>query len=383
MARRCPGGPARLVSRTGRRCGGIVDVLDRRTRSPVGGCPHVGPPGARHAVLPPLPRRSRVLSGTARSSTSATAGTTLGASIPSSPSVTGVRTPGSTGRAPTGDRQGHRSGRRGARHQCGRPSRQRCRPGLRRRFSEATFSALRSSSPASRKCTSARPAWCRAPSSSQTRRSDAGTSRTSQWTVDPGGYELVVAAGRRRPRDRDGHDPERMTEIRRLVTRMDLDQKIGQIQGVVPMDLVDFAKLDVHARAVPDCRRDSRTSSTAFPLVRPHGVGHLSLRVAARPGPRTASEHTRPVPGDRTRTESVRYRRRSSTPRASTGSCTRRATSSRPPWGQAASWDPDVPRHGRRDRGAAGPVGRYPLVLVAAARSRARHALGSRARVLR
>lgn len=71
-----------------------------------------------------------------------------------------------------------------------------------------------------------------------------------------------------------------MTDIRRLVSRLDLDQKIAQIQGVVPMDLVDLEGLAERAQAghgFPDL-------STGFPfdidrlrIVRPHGVGHLSL----------------------------------------------------------------------------------------------------------
>lgn len=65
--------------------------------------------------------------------------------------------------------------------------------------------------------------------------------------------------------------------IRRLVWRLDLDQKIGQIQGVVPFDLVDFSQFT-------DPERGGQDLSNGFPYelerlasVRPHGVGHLSL----------------------------------------------------------------------------------------------------------
>src|SRR5215216_1252994 len=86
-----------------------------------------------------------------------------------------------------------------------------------------------------------------------------------------------------------------MTDIRQLVARMDLDQKIAQIQGVVPMDLVDFAKLVDPATGVvprdlddltrlidpaaplPDFSKGFPYEIDRLPLVRPHGVGHLSL----------------------------------------------------------------------------------------------------------
>jgi beta-glucosidase len=68
-----------------------------------------------------------------------------------------------------------------------------------------------------------------------------------------------------------------MTDIRQLVSRMDLDQKIGQIQGVVPMDLVDFAKLMDPGLPRPDLSKGFPYEIDRLPLVRPHGVGHLSL----------------------------------------------------------------------------------------------------------
>ncbi|MFF5965133.1 glycoside hydrolase family 3 N-terminal domain-containing protein [Streptomyces collinus] len=68
-----------------------------------------------------------------------------------------------------------------------------------------------------------------------------------------------------------------MTDIRTLVSRLDLDQKIGQIQGVVPMDLVDFAKFTEPGAEVPDLAKGFPYDIDRLPLVRPHGVGHLSL----------------------------------------------------------------------------------------------------------
>jgi beta-glucosidase len=68
-----------------------------------------------------------------------------------------------------------------------------------------------------------------------------------------------------------------MTEIRLLISRMDLDEKIGQIQGVVPMDLVDFEKLSDRSGKVPDLSKGFPYDIDRLPVVRPHGVGHLSL----------------------------------------------------------------------------------------------------------
>lgn len=68
-----------------------------------------------------------------------------------------------------------------------------------------------------------------------------------------------------------------MTDIATLVARMDLDQKIGQIHGVVPMDLVDLAKLRDPAAPPPDLSKGFPYDVDRLPLARPHGVGHLSL----------------------------------------------------------------------------------------------------------
>lgn len=59
-----------------------------------------------------------------------------------------------------------------------------------------------------------------------------------------------------------------MTDLARLLARLDLDQKITQIQGVVPMDLVDFAKL-MSGNATPDLSKGFPYEIDRLPLVRP------------------------------------------------------------------------------------------------------------------
>jgi beta-glucosidase len=68
-----------------------------------------------------------------------------------------------------------------------------------------------------------------------------------------------------------------MTEISQLVSRLDVDQKIGQIQGVVPMDLVDFSTLAEPRDPPLDLSKGFPWEVERLPVVRPHGVGHLSL----------------------------------------------------------------------------------------------------------
>ena len=68
-----------------------------------------------------------------------------------------------------------------------------------------------------------------------------------------------------------------MTNIRDLITRMDVDQKIGQVQGVVPMDLVDFVKVFDPSAPRPDLSKGFPYDIDRLAEVRPHGVGHLSL----------------------------------------------------------------------------------------------------------
>ncbi|WP_087485799.1 glycoside hydrolase family 3 N-terminal domain-containing protein [Brachybacterium massiliense] len=68
-----------------------------------------------------------------------------------------------------------------------------------------------------------------------------------------------------------------MSDIRSIVARLDLDEKIGQIQGVVPMDLVDFEKMMDPSATPPDFSQGFPIEIDRLATVRPHGVGHLSL----------------------------------------------------------------------------------------------------------
>jgi beta-glucosidase len=68
-----------------------------------------------------------------------------------------------------------------------------------------------------------------------------------------------------------------MTDIPHLVGRLDVDQKIAQIQGVVPMDLVDFSVFAERRDPPVDLSQGFPWDVERLPLVRPHGVGHLSL----------------------------------------------------------------------------------------------------------
>ncbi|MBU8867721.1 hypothetical protein [Paenarthrobacter aromaticivorans] len=67
------------------------------------------------------------------------------------------------------------------------------------------------------------------------------------------------------------YENEIMTNLRSILSRMDLDQKIGQIQGIVPMDMLAAGSAGTHPTGdvVYDVQRVTE--------VRPHGVGHLSL----------------------------------------------------------------------------------------------------------
>jgi beta-glucosidase len=68
-----------------------------------------------------------------------------------------------------------------------------------------------------------------------------------------------------------------VTDISQIVDRLDVDQKIGQLQGVVPMDLVDFDTFATPDGAPPDLSKGFPWDIERLPTVRPHGVGHLSL----------------------------------------------------------------------------------------------------------
>ncbi|MGR6919845.1 beta-glucosidase [[Actinomadura] parvosata] len=134
-----------------------------------------------------------------------------------------------------------------------------------------------------------------------------------------------------------------MTDLRQLVTRMDLDQKIGQIQGVVPMDLVDLEKLRDPAGPPPDLSKGFPYKIDRLPLVRPHGVGHLSL----------GWQLDQDI--ERLRRELVRFQEiaREVNPlgigvlihaEGVNGLVHPQGQQFTTPWGQAATWDPETSR---------------------------------------
>jgi beta-xylosidase len=147
-----------------------------------------------------------------------------------------------------------------------------------------------------------------------------------------------------------------MSDVRQLVSRMDLDQKIGQVQGVVPMDLVDFDRLLDPEQGVPDLSRGFPYDVERLPQARPHGVGHLSLGWQLDQdltGLRKALARFQEIARDLNpfgiatlvHAEGVN------------GLVHAQGHQFATPWGQAASWDPGVPRRvaeiaARQARGA-------------------------------
>lgn len=61
-----------------------------------------------------------------------------------------------------------------------------------------------------------------------------------------------------------------MTDLRKILSHLDLDQKIGQIQGIVPMDMTAHP-------TVSDALGNVAYDVELVTKVRPSGVGHLSL----------------------------------------------------------------------------------------------------------
>jgi beta-glucosidase len=135
-----------------------------------------------------------------------------------------------------------------------------------------------------------------------------------------------------------------VTDLRNLVSRMDLDQRIAQIQGVVPMDLVDFGKLMQPGEGgPPDLSKGFPADLDRLPLVRPHGVGHLSLgwqldqdltglRAALTRFQDTARDLNPFGIATLVHAEGVN------------GLVHPQGHQFTTPWGQAASWDPEVSR---------------------------------------
>src|SRR4051794_27995278 len=68
-----------------------------------------------------------------------------------------------------------------------------------------------------------------------------------------------------------------MTDISNLVARLDVDQKIAQIQGVLPWDLLDMATLMDPTIETPNIAQGYPIEFDRLAVARPHGVGHLSL----------------------------------------------------------------------------------------------------------
>ena len=134
-----------------------------------------------------------------------------------------------------------------------------------------------------------------------------------------------------------------MTEIRTLITRMDLDQKIGQIQGVMPMDLVDFAKVFDPSAPRPDLSKGFPYDIDRLAIVRPHGVGHLSL----------GWQFDQDLDGLRRALARFQDVARELNPfgiatlvhaEGVNGLVHAQGHQFVTPWGQAATWDPNVPR---------------------------------------
>lgn len=133
-----------------------------------------------------------------------------------------------------------------------------------------------------------------------------------------------------------------MTDVSRLVARLDVEQKIGQIQGVVPMDLVDFDALFDGSAPAPDLTKGFPHDLDRLPQVRPHGIGHLSL------GWQLAGD----LPGLRTEIARFQDVARDVNPfgiatlvhaEGVSGLVHPQGHQFTTPWGQAATWDPEVP----------------------------------------
>jgi beta-glucosidase len=134
-----------------------------------------------------------------------------------------------------------------------------------------------------------------------------------------------------------------MTDISQLVSRLDVDEKIGQIQGVVPMDLVDVTALADRADGPLDLSKGFPWDVERLRVVRPHGVGHLSL----------ASQLDDDLHGLRDALARLQAIGRELTPfgigvlvhaEAINGLTHAQGYQFPTAWGQAASWDPAVTR---------------------------------------
>lgn len=67
-----------------------------------------------------------------------------------------------------------------------------------------------------------------------------------------------------------------MTDIRRLVDRLDLDQKIAQISAIQPHELLATARRTAHGAGMQPSPR-LPVDFARLAALRPHGVGHIAL----------------------------------------------------------------------------------------------------------
>ncbi|QFU92548.1 glycoside hydrolase family 3 N-terminal domain-containing protein [Amycolatopsis sp. YIM 10] len=126
-----------------------------------------------------------------------------------------------------------------------------------------------------------------------------------------------------------------MTDIGKLVGKLDLDQKVAQLTGLSYYDLVDPVAAYTRGETVVDLSR--------IPEVRPHGAGHLSLAYQIATEPVELREKLGQIQ------EIVR----DVSPfgigvlvhgEAVSGLVHEAGSQFTTPWGQAATWDPQVPR---------------------------------------
>lgn len=127
-----------------------------------------------------------------------------------------------------------------------------------------------------------------------------------------------------------------MTDLRKILSRLDIDQKIAQVQGIVPMDMISGDSSD-------DSESPIAYDVTRVSELRPHGVGHLSLAGQLAP-------HLEDL-----RTELKRFQdaAREVTPfgievlvhaEGISGLVHPQGHQFTTAWGQAATWNPTVPR---------------------------------------
>jgi beta-xylosidase len=126
-----------------------------------------------------------------------------------------------------------------------------------------------------------------------------------------------------------------MTDIAMLVRRLDLDQKIAQLTGMSYYDLVDPVAAYTRGETVVELSR--------IPEVRPHGAGHLSLAYQLATEPDELRKVLREIQ-DIVRDISPFGIGVLVHGEAVSGLVHEAGSQFTTPWGQAATWDPEVPR---------------------------------------